>query len=77
MQYAPTKPDKMEEQTGILEDLMTKGLAASCWLRQLDRGQGTVSALVERDIPVVYDNTLGAGDEYLSFVGVDTSKPAK
>jgi ribose transport system substrate-binding protein len=34
--------------------------------------QGPVASLVKHGIPVVYDNTLGNGDDYLSFVGVDS-----
>jgi len=72
MQYAPSKADNMEEQMRILEDLMTKGLDCVVLAPANSiAARGPVSALVKRGIPVVYDNTLGAGDEYLSFVGVD------
>ena len=71
--YSPAKADNVEEQKRILEDLVTKG--ADCVVLAPANSkaiQSPVAALVKKGIPVVFDNTLGDGDDYLSFVGVDS-----
>ena len=73
LQYAPAKADNVEEQKRILEDLVTKGVDCVVLAPANSQAvQGPVASLVRKGIPVVYDNTLGAGDDYLSFVGVDS-----
>ena len=73
MQYAPAKADNVEEQKRILEDLVTKGCDCVVLAPANSKAiQGPVSSLVKKGIPVVFDNTLGEGDDYLSFVGVDS-----
>jgi ribose transport system substrate-binding protein len=73
MQYAPAKADNVEEQKRILEDLVTKGVDCVVLAPANSKAiQGPVSSLVKKGIPVVFDNTLGDGDDYLSFVGVDS-----
>jgi ABC-type sugar transport system substrate-binding protein len=73
LQYAPSKADNVEEQKRILEDLVTKGVDCVVLAPANSLAvQGPVATLVKKGIPVVYDNTLGAGDDYLSFVGVDS-----
>ena len=73
MQYAPSKADNVEEQKRILEDLVTKGVDCVVLAPANSQAvQGPVASLVKKGIPVVYDNTLGAGDDYLTFVGVDS-----
>jgi len=71
--YAPTKADNVGEQKSMLEDIVTRG--ADCVVlapANSEAIQGPVASIVKKGIPVVYDNTLGAGDDYLSFVGVDS-----
>lgn len=71
--YAPSKADNIEEQKRILEDLVTKGVDCVVLAPANSQAvQGPVAALVRKGVPVVYDNTLGAGDDYLAFVGVDS-----
>lgn len=71
--YAPAKADNVEEQKRILEDLVTKGVDCVVLAPANSLAvQGPVASLVKKGIPVVYDNTLGAGDDYLSFVGIDS-----
>jgi len=73
LQYAPSKADNVEEQKRILEDLVTKGVDCVVLAPANSLAvQGPVTSLVKKGIPVVFDNTLGAGDDYLSFVGVDS-----
>jgi ribose transport system substrate-binding protein len=73
LQYAPAKADNVEEQKRILEDLATKGVDCVVLAPANSQAvQGPVASLTKKGIPVVYDNTLGAGDDYLSFVGVDS-----
>jgi len=71
--YAPATADNVAEQTAMLEDVATKGVDCVVLAPANSKAvQGPVAALVAKGIPVVYDNTLGAGDDYLSFVGVDS-----
>ena len=73
LQYAPSKADNVEEQKRILEDLVTKGVDCVVLAPANSLAvQGPVTSLVKKGIPVVFDNTLGAGQDYLSFVGVDS-----
>ena len=73
MEFAPAKADNVEEQKRILEDLVTKGVDCVVLAPANSLAvQGPVASLVKKGIPVVYDNTLGAGDDYLTFVGVDS-----
>ncbi|MCE1252228.1 MAG: sugar ABC transporter substrate-binding protein [Anaerolineae bacterium] len=71
--YAPTKADNVAEQKAMLEDVATKGVDCVVLAPANSNAvQGPVASLVAKGIPVVYDNTQGAGDDYLSFVGVDS-----
>ncbi len=71
--YAPTKADNVAEQKAMLEDIVTKGVDCVVLAPANSAAvQGPVASLVKKGIPVVYDNTLGGGDDYLSFVGVDS-----
>ena len=71
--YSPATADNVAEQTAMLEDVATKGVDCVVLAPANSKAvQGPVAALVAKGIPVVYDNTLGAGDDYLSFVGVDS-----
>lgn len=71
--YAPAKADNVAEQKAMLEDLVTKGVDCVVLAPANSAAvQGPVASLVKKGIPVVYDNTLGGGDDYLSFVGVDS-----
>jgi ABC-type sugar transport system substrate-binding protein len=73
MQYAPAKADNVEEQKRILEDLVTKGVDCVVLAPANSKAiQGPVASLVKKGIPVVFDNTLGDGDDYLTFVGIDS-----
>jgi len=73
LQYAPSKADNVEEQKRILEDLVTKGVDCVVLAPSNSKAiQGPVASLTKKGIPVVFDNTLGDGDDYLSFVGVDS-----
>jgi ribose transport system substrate-binding protein len=71
--YSPAKADNVEEQKRILEDLVTKGVDCVVLAPANSKAiQSPVASLVKKGIPVVFDNTLGDGDDYLSFVGVDS-----
>jgi ribose transport system substrate-binding protein len=71
--YAPTKADNVAEQKSMLEDIVTKGVDCVVLAPANSAAvQGPVASLVKKGIPVVFDNTLGGGDDYLSFVGVDS-----
>jgi len=73
MPFSPAKADNVEEQKRILEDLVTKGTDCVVLAPANSKAiQSPVAALVKKGIPVVFDNTLGDGDDYLSFVGVDS-----
>lgn len=72
--YAPTSADNVAEQTSMLEDIATKGVDCVVLApANSAAAQAPVAALVAKGIPVVYDNTLGAGDDYLTFIGVDST----
>lgn len=71
--YAPAKADNVAEQKSMLEDIVTKGVDCVVLAPSNSAAiQGPVASLVKKRIPVVFDNTLGGGDDYLSFVGVDS-----
>jgi ribose transport system substrate-binding protein len=71
--YAPTKADNVAEQKSMLEDIVTKGTDCVVIAPANSAAiQGPVASMYRKGIPVVYDNTLGGGDDYLSFVGVDS-----
>ncbi len=71
--YAPAKADNVAEQKSMLEDIVTKGVDCVVLAPSNSAAiQGPVASLVKKGIPVVFDNTLGGGDDYLSFVGVDS-----
>ncbi len=71
--YAPQKPENIEEQIGILEDLITQGV--QCIALAPTNSDSIVSGVVEvndANIPLVYDNTMGPKDKpYLTYVGID------
>jgi ABC-type sugar transport system substrate-binding protein len=74
LKYAPTSADNVGEQTSMLEDIATKGVDCVVLAPANSAAvQAPVASLVAKGIPVVYDNTLGAGDDYLSFIGVDST----
>jgi len=66
--YSPAKADNVEEQKRILEDLVTKGVDCVVLAPANSKAiQSPVASLVKKGIPVVFDNTLGEGDDYLSL----------
>jgi ABC-type sugar transport system substrate-binding protein len=71
--YAPEKPENIEEQIAILEDLITQGV--QCIALAPTNSDSIVSGVVkvnEAGIPIVYDNTMGPKTEpYLTYVGID------
>ncbi len=75
LNYAPSTADNVAEQTAMLEDVATKGVDCVILAPANSKAvQAPVAELVSKGIPVVFDNTLGAGDDYLSFVGVDSTQ---
>jgi ABC-type sugar transport system substrate-binding protein len=72
--YAPTKADNVEEQTRILENLVTAGVDAVVLApANTDAVKRAVRDLINAGIVVVYDNTMGPEDlDYLTFVGIDS-----
>ena len=70
--YAPEKPSNIEEQISIIEDIITKG--TDCMVLAPANTESiavAVAALNEAGIPVVYDNTIGSGGDYLAYAGID------
>ena len=69
---APTKPDNVEEQIRILEDLVTKKVdavvVAPANTQAIAAG---VQKLNAAKIPVVYDNTRGSGGDFVAYIGAD------
>ena len=67
----PTKADNVEEQVRILEDLINKGVdgvvIAPSDTKAIAVG---IQKLNAAGIPVVYDNTMGSGGDYVAYVGV-------
>lgn len=72
--YAPTKADNVEEQTRILEDLVTAGVDAVVLAPANSEAiRRAVKDLIAAKIVVVYDNTMGPANlDYLTFVGIDS-----
>lgn len=72
--YAPAKADNVEEQKRILEDLITTGVDAVVLAPANTQAvRGPVQDLIDFDIPVIYDNTMGPSDvDYLTYVGIDS-----
>ncbi len=69
---APSKPDNVEEQIRIVEDLIQSGVdgvAIAC--ANTVAIATAIQQLNEADIPVVYDNTRGSGGDYVAYVGAD------
>lgn len=69
---APSKPDNVEEQIRIVEDLIQSGVdgvAIACANTQAIAT--AIQQLNEANIPVVYDNTRGSGGDYVAYVGAD------
>lgn len=70
--HAPEKPENIEEQIAILEDLITKGV--DCIALAPTNTESIAAGIVklnEAGIPVVYDNTRGSGGDFLAYVGID------
>ncbi|HWU39829.1 MAG TPA: sugar ABC transporter substrate-binding protein [Candidatus Acidoferrum sp.] len=69
---APTKPDNVEEQIRILEDLISKKVDA---IVVAPANTQAIAAGVQKlnaaKIPVVYDNTRGSGGEFVAYIGAD------
>ena len=69
---APTKPDNVEEQVRILEDLISKKVdavvVAPANTQAIAAG---VQKLNAAKIPVVYDNTRGSGGDFVAYIGAD------
>ena len=69
---APTKPDNVEEQVRILEDLISKKVdavvVAPANTQAIAAG---VKKLNAAKIPVVYDNTRGSGGDFVAYIGAD------
>ncbi len=69
---APTKPDNVEEQIRILEDLISKKVdavvVAPANTQAIAAG---VQKLNAAKIPVVYDNTRGSGGDFVAYIGAD------
>ena len=73
LDYAPIKAENLEEQTRILEDLVTAGVDGVILApAQTEAVRGPVQELVKAKIPVVYDNTMGPTDvDYVTYIGVN------
>lgn len=70
--HAPEKPENIEEQIAILEDLITQGV--DCIALAPTNTEAISAGIVklnEAGIPIVYDNTMGSGGDYLAYVGID------
>ena len=69
---APTKPDNVEEQIRILEDLISQKVdavvVAPANTQAIAAG---VQKLNAAKIPVVYDNTRGSGGDFVAYIGAD------
>lgn len=70
--HAPEKPENIEEQIAILEDLITTGV--DCIALAPTNTESIAAGIVKLNdagIPVVYDNTRGSGGDFLAYVGID------
>jgi ribose transport system substrate-binding protein len=71
----PTKADNVEEQIRILEDSINKGVDGIVLAPTNTQAIAVgIKKLNEAGIPVVYDNTMGSGGDYVAYVGVDNIK---
>jgi len=69
---APTKPDNVEEQVRILEDLVSKKIDAVVVAPANTQAiAGGIQKLNAAKIPVVYDNTRGSGGTFVTYIGAD------
>jgi ribose transport system substrate-binding protein len=69
---APSKPDNVEEQIRIVEDLIQKGVDGVAIAPANTQAIATaIEKLNEAGIPVVYDNTRGSGGDYVAYIGAD------
>jgi len=69
---APTKPDNVEEQIRILEDLVSKKVDAVVLAPANTQAIAAgVRKLNAAKILVVYDNTRGSGGEFVAYIGAD------
>jgi ribose transport system substrate-binding protein len=69
---APTKPDNVEEQIRILEDLISKKVDAVVVSPGNTQAIAAgVKKLNAAKIPVVYDNTRGSGGDFVAYIGAD------
>jgi len=69
---APIKPDNVEEQVRILEDLISKKVDAVVVAPANTQAIAVgVQKLNAAKIPVVYDNTRGSGGEFVAYIGAD------
>lgn len=69
---APSKPDNVEEQIRIVEDLIQKGVDGVVIAPANTTAIATaIQKLNAAGIPVVYDNTRGSGGDYVAYVGAD------
>ena len=69
---APSKPDNVEEQIRIVEDLIQKKVDGVVLAPANTQAIATaVQKLNEAKIPVVYDNTRGSGGDFVAYVGAD------
>lgn len=71
----PTKADNVEEQVRILEDLINKDVDGVVLAPTNTQAIAVgIKKLNAAGIPVVYDNTMGSGGDYVAYVGVDNIK---
>ena len=71
----PTKADNVEEQIRILEDIINKGVDGVVLAPTNTQAIAVgIKKLNAAGIPVVYDNTMGSGGDYVAYVGVDNVK---
>jgi ribose transport system substrate-binding protein len=69
---APSKPDNVEEQIRIVEDLIQKGVDGVIIAPANTTAIATaIQKLNAAGIPVVYDNTRGSGGDYVAYIGAD------
>ncbi|MBI5032557.1 MAG: sugar ABC transporter substrate-binding protein [Chloroflexi bacterium] len=71
----PTKADNVEEQIRILEDIINKGVDGVVLAPTNTQAIAVgIKKLNQAGIPVIYDNTMGSGGDYVAYVGVDNIK---
>jgi len=70
---APQKPDNVEEQIRIIEDLIQQGVDGMVVTPTDTKGLApTIEKVIEAGIPVIIHNTPLASDMPLTFVGFDS-----